>query len=342
MKKLYFKQLFALAFGLFFTFTLLAQDIHYSQFNNSPLNVSPALTGAFLGDTRIGANYRSQWSNVPVGYQELTGFADMKFVRKNLEDKPFTPWAGGLLFDYDNAGDSKMNLLQIGLSGSYTLGIGQKSGLIFGGMMSGMQRAFDSAFLRFGDQYNGKDPISATEETFAAQSKIYGSLSGGVTYRYKAIDKRTVANIGVGAFHLNRPKRNFFDEAENRLPARISYFGMARLQLTSILDLFLEANHQRQGVHSETLIGVGLPILMESTKTKEFTFQPGISWRIDDAIIPYIMVYYKQWQVGLSYDINTSKFTEATLNRGGPELSLIYIFARPRELPFCPLCPTYL
>lgn len=342
MNKLYTKGLCAWALGLLFALQVNAQDIHYSQFNNSPLNLSPALTGAFSGDTRLGANYRSQWSNVPVGYQQATAFADMKFVKKDLEDKPFTPWSGGLLFDYDRAGDSKMNLLQIGANVSYTLGLGQKSGLIFGGAINGIQRAFDSAFLRFGDQYNGKDPLTATDETFASQSKVYGSLDGGVTYRFKALQERTTFYLGFGAFHLNQPKRNFFDEAENRLPRRMSYFGAARLQMTDNLDLFVEANHQTQGPHTETLFGVGLPIHLKNTKSQELALQPGVSWRLNDAVIPYIMLYYKQWQAGLSYDINTSRFTEATLNRGGPEFSLIYIFARPRELPYCPLCPTYL
>ncbi len=99
MNKFYSKHFLAFALGIFLAFSSLqAQDIHYSQFGNSPLNVSPALTGAFDGDTRFGANFRSQWSNVPVGYTQFTGFTDMKFVRKELEDKPFTPWAGGLMF----------------------------------------------------------------------------------------------------------------------------------------------------------------------------------------------------------------------------------------------------
>ena len=342
VNKLYRKFTCLAAAALLVCGGLSAQDIHYSQFANSPLNVSPALTGAFDGDTRFGANYRSQWAGVPVGYTQVTAFTDMKFVKKDLEDQPLTPWAGGLLFDYDRAGDSNMNLLQLGVSGSYTLGLTRQSGLIIGGMLSGIQRAFDSGLIFFGDQYNGKDPVTATEEEFPDDSKIYASADLGLTYRFQSVDKRSALNIGAAAYHLNRPKRNFTNEEEARLPRRYSLYGTGTLQLTDNLDLVLEANHQIQGPHSETIVGAGLPIHLKTTRTRQIAVQPGIMWRIDDAVIPYASILYKQWKGTVSYDINTSQFTQATNGRGGPELSLIYIFKRPRELPFCPPYLLYL
>jgi len=54
-----------LALFLVLSFQLHAQDIHYSQFDRSPLNINPALTGLFKGDLRFIGNYRSQWNRVP-------------------------------------------------------------------------------------------------------------------------------------------------------------------------------------------------------------------------------------------------------------------------------------
>ena len=46
-----------------------AQDLHFSQFMNSPLTTNPANTGFIPGgDYRIGINYRNQWS---VSWQSL-------------------------------------------------------------------------------------------------------------------------------------------------------------------------------------------------------------------------------------------------------------------------------
>ena len=53
MKKLYFSLL-----ACFTIWAAGAQDVHYTQFYNSPLTTNPALTGVFNGSYRIGAIYR--------------------------------------------------------------------------------------------------------------------------------------------------------------------------------------------------------------------------------------------------------------------------------------------
>jgi len=51
--------------GIFSAVTLTkAQDIHFSQFYMSPLNLNPALTGVMNCNTRMVANYRNQWAAV--------------------------------------------------------------------------------------------------------------------------------------------------------------------------------------------------------------------------------------------------------------------------------------
>ena len=46
----------------------ISQDIHFSQYNLSPLNLNPSLTGAFQGDLRFIGNHRNQWSSVSNPY----------------------------------------------------------------------------------------------------------------------------------------------------------------------------------------------------------------------------------------------------------------------------------
>ena len=48
-----------------FMLTANSQDLHFSQFMNSPLLINPANTGFIPdGDFRLGANYRNQWASV--------------------------------------------------------------------------------------------------------------------------------------------------------------------------------------------------------------------------------------------------------------------------------------
>ncbi|HXP51312.1 MAG TPA: type IX secretion system membrane protein PorP/SprF, partial [Bacteroidia bacterium] len=43
------------------------QDVHFSQFYESPLTLNPALCGVFNGQIFAEVNYRSQWTSVMGG-----------------------------------------------------------------------------------------------------------------------------------------------------------------------------------------------------------------------------------------------------------------------------------
>ena len=45
-------------------FNLNSQDIHFSQFYMSPLNLNPAMTGVMNGNIRLTGNYWNQWASV--------------------------------------------------------------------------------------------------------------------------------------------------------------------------------------------------------------------------------------------------------------------------------------
>lgn len=59
---------------------VLAQDIHFSQFFNTPYAQNPANIGQFDGDYRMGAVYRQQWRSVTIPYSTFGMGADRKSV----------------------------------------------------------------------------------------------------------------------------------------------------------------------------------------------------------------------------------------------------------------------
>ena len=74
---------------LFFSsFVSFGQDLHFSQFFNSPLTTNPANTG-FIPDAdyRIGANYRNQWVNVlGAPYKTMSIWGDAQVFRNRIEN----------------------------------------------------------------------------------------------------------------------------------------------------------------------------------------------------------------------------------------------------------------
>ncbi len=322
-----------------------SQDIHHSQFYTSPLNANPALTGIFNGDMRFAANYRNQWFvNDLVKYLTLTGSYDMKFFPKRWDRKGM--WNGGLLFNYDQAGDSKLSLGHLGLTVSYAYPLNMNNIVSIGGLVGGSQRRFSQDKLVWDEQFNTStsqvDPNLPSGENFSKTSRSFLDVGAGVNYRWQK-SKRTKLDLGVGLYHLNKPEQKFFTQtASTKLPMRININLTPSFKLTERLDLLLHGQHQIQGPYTETVVG-GYGKIYLSTKTyKNYALLLGLSARLGDAhFIPKLAIEMNRWYAGFSYDITTSPWDKAVNGRGGPEFSLMYIITKARPLPQLKSCPIF-
>src|SRR3954468_22930310 len=64
------------------------QDLHFSQFFNTPLTTNPANTG-FIPDAdyRLGVQYRNQYSSImAIPYKTFSIFGDAQLFRDRLEN----------------------------------------------------------------------------------------------------------------------------------------------------------------------------------------------------------------------------------------------------------------
>ncbi len=321
---------------------LNGQDIHHSQFYNSPLNLSPGLTGVFNGDQRVTINFRRQWfiDNI-VRYMTVTGSFDMKFIPKKWKTKGH--FNGGLIFNYDQAGDSKMGLAHLGLNISYTYPLNTNNIITLGGLIGLSQRRFNPDELQWDAQYVNDifDPTLPSGENLAKTSNNFMDVSAGINYRWQK-SKRTKIDFGVAAFHLNGPNQQFFGQSlAIKLPIRLNLNITPNFQITKYIDLLLHAQYQNQKPFEETVFGAYVKFHLNTQRGKELKFLLGVSDRINDAIIPKIAVEWTDWYVGVSYDINNSGFDRYTLQRGGPEFSLIHILTKSHPLKLLKSCPIF-
>src|SRR5476651_2699727 len=64
-----------------------AQDLHFSQYFNTPMLVNPANTGFNPdNDYRLGGNYRNQWANVGSPYKTMSVWGDVKMFADRFEN----------------------------------------------------------------------------------------------------------------------------------------------------------------------------------------------------------------------------------------------------------------
>ncbi len=329
-----------------------AQDIHYSQFYNAPLNINPALTGVYRGDIRFMGNLRNQWRAVPVDYFSFTAAADMKFYPRGDKNGLF---AGGLHFNYDQAGFSKLSLAQLGLSGSYIHRLSNYAFLSLGAQISGNQRGFKIDDLTFDNNFDPDrgvyDPARPSNENFSNTNNFYFDFGAGINLRFQSLhsgelvdrlEKRNKIDVGVAFYHLNRPDQSFFEDTKSKLFMRVSPYVSGTAKVSGNLDLVGNLTGQFQGPYAEILGMLGLKIHMDRTPGKQFALQPGVGYRFDDfgdAYFPGIELFYNNWQAGFTYDVNVSKFKVATNRRGGPEFSIRYIISKPKPLPQFKICP---
>ena len=320
---------------------VFSQDIHYTNFGFSPLNINPALTGSFKGDMRFMGNYRSQWNSVPVSYLTFSGGADMKLGNSLLDTRH---WRVGLLFNYDQAGDSHLNNSSLYGTIAYALPVSATGSLSVGGSLGYNQRAFKTADLYFDDQY--KDLVFSAnnhpQEVILDKTINYMDISGGVNYHHQAITSRTSFDAGVGLFHLNTPNKSFAGDPAVNCEVRKSAYVNSAIAVSKNVDLLVDAMAQFQGPHTEYLIGVGGRLFIANKALQQIALQGGLTLRNGDAIVPHLGLIYDQWRVAVNYDFNFSQFKTASVWNGGPEINVHYIISRVPAAKYCPLCPVYL
>ncbi len=327
---------------------LTAQDIHFSQFGNAPLNLSPGLAGVFGGDLRFVANYRNQWRKVPVPYLTFSGSVENKVYFDHKRYNKFITTS--LLVNYDKQGDLSLQSLQIGIPIALTLPVGKSNFVTIGATPMFGQRSFDTDEITFGEQYiNGMyDPNAAISEDLSITNLKYFDISAGINYRIQSPTKRSRFDIGGAMHHINRPSHDFWassvtDLDEVRLYNKLTLYGLGLYQLSEKFDFMFEGLYQKQGKYSEIVYGGGVRMHLTRERYKEVAAQIGVDWRhrYKNALVPRLEVYYGTWTFGATFDWDAfSRAGELVSEfRGGPELSLIYRFYKIKPMQKFKSCP---
>lgn len=356
MKKRYFNHTsvltkYSVIACLFVSISASAQDLHFSQYLNTPTLINPALTGA-AHVLRASVIYKEQWRGVTVPFQTYGASFEMKLKASNWEKteqnktksykKSFSRLAAGLSFFSDKAGDGNMGTSQVMGSLATFIPISANHVLSAGLQPSFVQRKVDFSKLIFPDQYNGTayDPNMSNGENPASQSFVYADVAAGLNWSYgyneKAIgaNNSLKANAGFAVYHVNRPKQKFLGYNE-QLYRKYVIHGDATIAMASTnVALVPSFVFQFQGPSKEILLGMNTRFtLKEDSKytgfIKQSAFSIGAAYRNLDAIILNAQMEIGQYAIGLSYDLNTSKLTTASAGRGGPEIFIRFVTPNP-------------
>jgi len=311
----------------------LAQDIHFSQYPETPSAFNPALAGVTY-NTRAIVNYKTQWSTVASKYETMGLSFDQTIKHKKLKSSYF---AVALNIFKDVAGDAKLSTTNPNLGINYIQRISKKM-KFSGGIQSGFfYKTLDASNLRFDRQYDGYayNPNLATGEAPTKSGITSFDMGGGINLNYVQSDKFISAknsakfDVGVSAYHYRLGKTSFINDDERLKSRMCAYFNgdfNIRNSINSIMPTFL---YMRQGPSSQLVAGALFKFILGDPSTytalkKPRAFSIGGYYRYKDAIIPTILFQYNRVAMGVSYDINVSALTPASNRRGGMEIMLRY------------------
>ena len=304
-----------------------AQDPAFSQFFSSPLNINPALTAKINSDWRAISNVRDQWIGPASPYTTGTVSYDRKILQNKIpnvhEEKNTLGIGGMMMFDY--AMDGIVKSIYASANVSYDVVLAKQNtvhriGAGFGATYG--KRTVDFSRLTWEEQWVGYAGFNTNLPSGeAALSNMKGWFSANAGLVYSITSEKTNFDIGAAGFHLNTPKQTFLMDKNQRLAMRkVAHANFERFIKD---DLVLNVNtiYQYQDEAHYYSFGGGLGYYVPGTT--DVLVNGGIWYWSRNAIIPYIGFMYKDFQVGLSYDVTISKLREATNKPKTFEISLI-------------------
>lgn len=318
---------------------LQAQDPHYSQFFSSPLTINPALTGKFSGDYRLTGNYRNQWPSIANAFTTVSASADFHLMQNRLPSND--AFGIGFMAYNDKSANGAVNFNYLGASLAYHKGLDEDGNNTLGGgfQVTYANMLINTAGLTFEDQLTSSGFTGVTSEVFnnASLKTNYLDVNAGVLYNGSTSDRNNFY-LGASIYHINRPKQSFTG-ADYVLNPRTTIHGGGYFPISDAATLHISAMQTFQGGASETLLGGAVQLIANPEVPKPTSLYLGSWVRMKDAFIPYLGLEFDDFRLGITYDYNTSALKTASQNRGGIEISLIYIHRPSTDHPIS--CPKF-
>lgn len=298
-------------------------DPHFSQYYAYPMWLNPGLTGVMDGDFRLTANYKSQWSTITNPYQ-TEGLS--------FDTYPTGHFAFGGTILNQSAGDGGWNYLNaLGSIAYHAIIDNAQMNVISIGIQAGVvNRRFDRNKLRLGAQWNpitGYDPGAPIGEVFDYSQTTDFDVNFGIVYFNRNPRNKVNPFFGISLYHLTTPDDPFFKNSTGELPMRLNIHGGLRIKMGRRFNLTPQFIYLHQGEdfgsgRAQEVVG-SLYAQYKLSNTSDVLL--GATYRVKDAIVPFIGFHLGDFTLGLSYDVNTSGLDVASLNQGGLELSLSFI-----------------
>ncbi|GAA4337095.1 hypothetical protein GCM10023184_32740 [Flaviaesturariibacter amylovorans] len=316
-----------------------AQDLHFSQFFETPLLRNPAMAGLFTGDIRVQGVYRDQWNSITTAYRTTSLSGEYKMPIGKADDF----LTAGLQVLYDQAGTVAWKTTHLLPAVNYHKSLSKEVPryLSIGFMGGPVQTRLDRSKMQTASSYT----TGSDGETFPSNGHTYLDMSTGISFNTQ-LNSNPDNNVfvGVGYHHINRPRRSFYNSAGAELNPKLVVSGGVKFSVTEWSYFNIQGDFTKQGQYQQAIMGFlwGLK-LGQDLEDPRYLIHGGAFVRVNDAVVPVIKLDYRPFSVSFSYDVNISKLKTSSLGRGGFELGISFIGKNKRreEMKGVIFCPKY-
>jgi type IX secretion system PorP/SprF family membrane protein len=311
MKTINFYLRFFLTAFLSFSFSIVnSQDIHFSQFYSTPLTTNPALTGLFKQDFRASVIYRRQWKQINSSFITKAFGGDANFILTS-KDKIGV----GVFVMNDHIGDGiiKNNTFLLSTAYHRVLDEAKRHKVSVGGQIGYVQKNIDYTTLIFGSQIQNyvQDPNSPSGEPLGKTNFSYVNVNTGAMWTFKYSEKLDIQS-GISFFNMLKPKESFVQSVAapdiNKLRGRYIFTGNIRYQLSNKISLMPAFMLMKQSKAMDLNIGSSVGYSLNADKST--IVRGGVWYRSADAVVLSTGIRFKNYDLGLSYDITTSSLKD--------------------------------
>lgn len=317
-----------------------AQEVHFTQYNMTPVHVNPANTGGFYGSYRIGGIYRDQSLSATGGgnqYRTPHLYIDATFpwgLRKK-------DWVGfGINGLQDKSGTIDYGKTAFQASAAYHLALGKasKSDLALGIQWGNVSYGVNSKNkAKFGN--------NSTQDIGKLQDKAnYKDYTVGLAYTSSLTTKNHILRLGINAGHVNKPSISVFKSGtgtstNNKLDMLLTANASVDYHYSEKIDIIPMIWFRSLSKPSEAIAQCMASYLFNIEKS--IRLNAGLGYRFGDALQFMVGANVGKIKAQIGYDYITSGQSAAQSPLGGVELAVTYIGTvnkkpNPKPKVFCP------
>lgn len=310
------KKISCFACALIFCATVNAQEPQLSQFYASPVFTNPAFAGSER-KLRITGSVRNQYTALKNNFKTSVLSVDGYSQKFN--------GGLGLLACYDVAGDGFLKTVSVSGIYSYHISVNRDWSVNASLQGSIIQRTYDAARLRFGDQLNEFSGYTGLPSEDLKNLNIQGRVFSNVSSGFLAYNEHFYGGLAV--HNLLEPNQSLMDVNNTKTQVLLH----RRYTLHSGINLYMSRSRYKYDkvilspnilfMQQQSFYQVNLGMYLKNKALTIGTWFRQTS-RNSDAVIILVGLKLPAFRVGYSYDATISK--SRTSMGGSHELSMSF------------------